>query len=257
MWIDTTDSETAAALETRLNGTGAKVHISNNAATSIAYSAYGLNLRQKEETSVWEFRSLTERSAEKLASLSSDSTTTSIYYKPIAESGEYAAVAIRTGTKTEYVPTRANEADGWHVIKTVSTLSAASSTGWSTNRPSVSSTGIVISETNSSEFLASGIGNISIFQHTSTIIREYPFLTYSEARLKLAYETQAGSRVGDVQIATQWSTDEGITAWRNVTVRGGTQSSTNKGTDKSPTMRYDGPERGWVVTVVETTYWTS
>lgn len=256
MWIDTTASETAAALETRLQQLNAEVPLTSHAPTSIAYSANGLILRQKESVTVSEFRSLTQAAADKLATRSSDSTTTTIYYKAISESGEYAAVAITTGSKTEYVPSRANEADGWHVTKTVTAYSAAAATGWSTTRPSVTTTGIIVSEDADKQFLANSLGT-SIYQNTSTVVKEYPFLTYAEAHAKVASEKAAGSRVYDEQVATAWSTSEGITAWKNVTVRGGTTGSQSHGTDKAPTMRYDGPERGWVVTVTETEYWGS
>lgn len=256
MWIDTTSSETAANLETRLKGLNAEVPLTSHAPTSIAYSANGLILRQKESVTVSEFRSLTKAAADKLATRSSDSTTTTIYYKQIAESGEYAAVAITTGSKTDYVPSRANEADGWHVTKTVTVYSAAAATGWSTTRPTVATTGIIVSEDADKQFLANSLGT-SIYQNTSTVVKEYPFLTYAEAHAKVASEKAAGSRVYDEQVATAWSTSEGITAWKNVTVRGGKTGSQSHGTDKVPTMRYDGPERGWVVTVTETTYWGS
>lgn len=257
MWIDTTSTETAAALETRLQGLNAEVPLTSHPSTSIAYSANGLILRQKESVTVSEFRSLTQAAAEKLATRSSDSTTTAIYYKAISESGEYAAVAITTGSKTDYVPSRANEADGWHVTKTVTVYSAASATGWSTTRPSVTSSGIIVSEDASKQFLAMDAFGNNNYQNEETVVREYPFLTYAEAHDKVASEKAAGSRVYDIQIATSWSTTEGIKSWRNVTVRGGTSSPGSKGTDKVPVLRYDGPERGWVVTVTETTYWGS
>ena len=256
MWIDTTATETAANLETRLRQLNAEVPLTSHAPTSIAYAANGLILRQKESVTVSEFRSLTQAAADKLATRSSDTTTTTIYYKAIAESGEYAAAAITTGSKTEYVPSRANEADGWHVTKTVTDYSAAAVTGWSTTRPTVATTGIIISEDADKQFLANSLGT-PIFQNTTTVVKEYPFLTYAEAHAKVASEKAAGSRVYDEQVATSWSTSEGITAWKNVTVRGGTTGSQSHGVDKVPTMRYDGPERGWVVTVTETEYWGS
>ena len=257
MWIDTTATETAAALETRLKGLNAEVPLTSHAPTSIAYAANGLILRQKESVTVSEFRSLTQAAADKLATRSSDSTTTAIYYKAISESGEYAAVAITTGSKTDYVPSRANEADGWHVTKTVTVYSAASATGWTTTRPAVTSTGIIVSEDASKQFLAAGVLGAKVYQNEETVVREYPFLTYAEAHAKVASEKAAGSRVYDEQIPTSWSTLEGVKAWRNVTVRGGANGSTSHGTDKVPTLRYDGPERGWVVTVTATTYWGS
>lgn len=254
MWIDTTSSETAANLETRLQGLNAEVPLTSHAPTSIAYSAHGLILRQKESVTVSEFRSLTQAAADKLATRSSDSTTTTVYYKQISESGEYAAVAITTGSKTDYVPSRANEADGWHVTKTVTDYSAAAATGWSTTRPTVATTGIIVSEDADVQFLAAGALGERIFQHTSTVVREYPFLTYDDAQDKVSNEKAAGSRVYDEKVVTSWSTTEGVTTFKFVTVRGGTSGSQSHGTDKVPTMRYDGPERGWVVTVTETTY---
>ena len=256
MWIDTTSSETAANLETRLKGLNAEVPLTSHAPTSIAYSANGLILRQRESVTVSEFRGLTKAAADKLATRSDDTTTTTIHYKAISESGGYAAVAITTGSKTDYVPSRANEADGWHVTKTVTVYSAAAATGWSTTRPTAATSGIVVSEDADKQFLANSLGT-SIFQNTSTVVKEYPFLTYAEAQAKVAAEKQAGSRVYDVQVATAWSTAEGVTAWKNVTVRGGSPTSQKHGTDKVPTLRYDGPERGWVVTVTETEYWGS
>lgn len=257
MWIDTTQAETPENLETRLKGLNAEVPLTSHAPTSIAYSANDLILRQKESVTVSEFRALTQAAAEKLATQSSDSTTTTIYYKAISESGEYAAVAITTGSKTDYVPSRANEAEGWHVTKTVTVYSAAAATGWSTTRPTVATSGIIISEEAEKQFVANDAFGGQSFQNMSTVVKEYPFLTYTEAHNKVAAEKASGSRVYDIQVVTSWSTVGGVQATRNVTIRAGGSGAKSQGTDKVPTMRFDGPERGWVVTVTETTYWGS
>nr|AIF26370.1 hypothetical protein [uncultured bacterium fosmid pJB16B1] len=251
-------SETAEHLLARLQTAAVDVEVETgcNTSTSVAYSANGLILRQRETVTTTEYRGLTKASAKLLEDLDSDNTTTAIWYKQIGNSGDYATVAITTGTRVDYVPSRVDEGDCWQVVKTETDYGAAATSGWTTTRPTVSSNGIVVSQSSSKTFLSYALGG-AVFQNETVVVKEYPFLNYSEAVSKVIDETAAGSILRDEKLATQWSTTEGITAWKNVTVRGGSSSSSEQGTDKVPTMRYDGPERGWVVTVTETTYWGS
>jgi len=252
-------SETAEHLLARLQTAAVDVEVETgcNTSTSVAYSANGLILRQRETVTTTEYRGLTKAAAKLLEGLDSDNTTTAIWYKQIGDSGDYASVSITTGTRVDYVPSRVDEGDCWQVVKTETDYGAAATDGWTTTRPTVSSTGIVVSESTNKTFICYDAFGNGIFQNEKTVIREYPFLTYAEATDKVSDQIAAGSRVYDVRIVTEWSSSEGIKAYKNVTVRGGTPASTNHGIDKVPSIRYDGPERRWVVTVTETEYWGS
>ena len=246
-------NEKASDLLARLQSLGVEIETGCNSSTSIAYAANGLVLRQKEFVSTTEYVGLTPDAAKKLEELDEDGSTTTIYYKAIPNAnGEYAAVSVTTGLKTDYVPSRDGESGAWKCVKTVTTFSAASDDGWSTDRPAVSSSGIVVSETSMKQFVAVDAFNRSYFQNESVVIREFPFLSAAESAAKIAANTASGSRTWDVEIPTSWSTLGGITETKNIQLRSGADGAA--ATDKVASRRYDGPERGWVVTVTETTY---
>lgn len=239
-WIDLASStETASALKTRLESLGACVPLSKTpSASTIAYCANNLILRQVQSVTACEYRCLTQAAAEKLASLSSDNTTTTIYYKGIGTSpySEYAACGVTTGTKADYVASRSNEADGWRVTCTETTYSAGATTGWSTTRPTAATTsGIVRGHSSSSSYLFS-YNNSPIYSTETTTTTEYLFLTKSEAETKVSQNNTNNTQMGRWRYGT--STFYAYT-W--------------KGTIKSATSRYVDSDNGYTVTVNEKT----
>ena len=237
-WIAPTTGETANGLLTRLQGLELEVPKSSHSSTSIAYSANGLILRQFEGVAITEYRGLTKAAADLLCTLGSDTTQTTIYYKQIGTSDEYAAVGITTGGRTEYAASRANEANGWIVTKTEQTFSAAASTGWSTTRPSgATSTGIQTGKNSATAIVYTAEGDTLYATHTTTTT-EYRFLSKSEADTKVANETSDS-------VAITAFTHSGTLI---VTVYAQT------GTVKTASSRYIDAERGYTVTVETTTH---
>ena len=239
-WIDrASNNETAAALKTRLENLGAYVPLTHTpSASTIAYAANGLILRQVQSVTVGEYRGLTQAAAEKLASLSSDNTNTTIYYKGIGKSpySEYAACGVTTGTKTDYVASRANEAEAWKVTRTETVYSAGATNGWSTTRPTTATTsGIVTGHSSSSSYLFAYNGSPIYSTETSTTT-EFRFLTKAEAESKVSQNNTNNTQMGRWRYGS--STFYAYT-W--------------KGTVKSATSRYIDSDNGYTVTVTEKT----
>lgn len=242
MWIDKLTGENASALATRLAGLKDEISTSSRTSKSIAYSANGLIIRQQETVTTVEYRGLTKAAADLLCTLGSDTTTSTVYYKQIGTSSEYAAVGITSGTKTEYSATRANEANGWTVTKTTQTFGAANANGWTTTRPSGSTTtGIQISKDLRKSFVFVFDGDQ--FQSSQqTTVTEYRFLTSAEADTLIANNSS-----NNVQMKTfiHYNNELKIyDAW----------SSAQKGTNKSASKRYVDAANGYTVTVTETVF---
>ena len=191
-WIDLeTSTEDAAHLRTRLKAYAGEpeVDTESGSASTIAYSANGLILRQKESVDVTEYRALTEAAAKKLKGCEYDDTVRSIYYHELPGGGDWVACGITTGTKTEVKASRVNEADGWRAVFTTTTYAAADASGWSTVRPSgATSTGIEISREPNREYLYKADGD-TIFTNEDAVVVQYKFLTLSEARQLVAANT--------------------------------------------------------------------
>lgn len=245
-WIDKQSNETAANLKTRLTSLGAYVPLSRTpSASTLAYSANGLVLRQVQSTTVGEYRALTQAAAELLATLSSDGTESTIYYHGIGSytgSGnnrvysEYVACGVTTGTKVDYTASRVNESDEWKVVCTETVYAAGATTGWSTTRPTAATTtGIVTGQSSSSSYLYAYNSNHVYATEVSTTT-EYRFLTKSEAETKVSQNNSNNTKM--------WK-------WRYGT--GTFRVYTWKGTIKSAVSRYVDGENGYTVTVTEKT----
>ena len=245
-WIDKNSGETAAALKTRLEGLGAYIAMSHApSASSIAYCANGLILRQVQAVETVEYVGLTKDAAYLLATLSSDATTTTIYYHGLgsktgsgssATYSEYAACGVTTGAKTDYVASRANAADGWKVTATTTTYTAGATTGWTTTRPTAATTtGIETGRTPSSAYLFA-YNNNPIYSTEQTITTEYRFLTKAEADTKVANNNTNNTVMG------RW-------LYGTSTV----YAYTWKGTVSSAVSRYIDHDNGYTVTVTTKT----
>lgn len=191
-WIDLeTPTETAAHLRTRLQSYSGEpeVDTESGSASTIAYSANGLILRQKESVDVTEYRALTEAAAKKLKDLEYDSSVRTIYYHELPGGGDWVACGITTGSKLEVKASRVNEADGWRAVLTTTTYTADDAYGWSTIRPSgATSTGIEISREPKKEYLYKAEGD-TIFTNEEAVVVQYKFLTLAEARQLVAANT--------------------------------------------------------------------
>ena len=130
-WIDKQEGESASQLKTRLTNIKDFFSTTTNGGSTIAYSANGLILRQRESVTTEECRALTKDAADLLKGLEADNTTSQIHYKAVGENGEYAAVGLVIGTKITVYTFRANEADGWRAVISTVTYSADSAEGWS------------------------------------------------------------------------------------------------------------------------------
>lgn len=249
-WIDKQSGETAAQLKTRLSGLHDFFKTSLHGGSTIAYSANGLILRQREDVKTEECRGLSEAAATLLRDLESDGTSSVLHYKAIGQNGEYAVVGIVVGTKVTVSAYRANEAAGWRATINTITYSAGDANGWTTTRPSsASSTGVVIDFQKTSErlysFLITGstaadYGIAVLYQNKSITTREYRFLTQAEAESLVYSLNSSGNRTS--HIAT-FSRDL-VTVYKNF----------NTYTHKASTARYVSAENGWTVTCVETAY---
>ncbi len=252
-WIDKQTGETAAQLKTRLGGLSDFFKISRNGGSTIAYSANGLILRQREETVVEECRGLTEAAAELLKGLESDNTETVIYYKAVGENGEYATVGIIVGTKVVVSSRRANEAAGWTANITTTTMGPEAATGWTTTRPSTAtSTGVVsdysqgAKRINTKAFASSvAYGQICVlYENFTRRIRTFMFLTQAEAETKVA---ALNSESTGSTIAAKMSWVDGLTSFI-------TTCLVRNYTSKVAKARYVSAEKGWEVQCEEITY---
>lgn len=246
MFIDTTSGETAAALETRIVNEKQKVFVSKNSGISLAYSANGLVLRQKEDVETHEYRGLSQAAAVKLLSLASNAVTSTIYYKAIGSNGDVAAVGIQTGTVVDLTVSRDGDSGVFTVTRVDTTYSAASTAGWDTTRPASSSTGVVTSKSKRSNRVYTYNGD-SIYSYQETTTTEYRFLTQAEAASKVSAET---------------SDSVGYTTYKHdATVSGstivGATVAVQTGTTKTASSRYVDADRGFTVTVNATTYTAS
>ena len=236
--ITTTSSETAATLESRIATAGAKRKISNTAGYAVAYSANSLILRQKTEVVEFEYVGLSQGAAEKLVTLNSDSVTTTIYYKSFGANGDCAAVGIETGTRTKYNATRDGESRMWTVRRTDETLSAYSTSGWSTTRPSNSGTGVEISKRSNATIVAryqSGSTVYSLVSTETVTVTRYRFRTKTEATTLVTNNTSAGASYTSVN-------------------KSGVYVAVLDGTNKSANMEYIDNDYGYVVDVTTTVY---
>ena len=234
-WIDKLTGETAEQLKTRLETLHDYVAQSREAGATIAYSQYGLILRQREVADVWECHGLTENAAKLLIDLENDMTSNTTYFRDVGDNGEYAVVTIITGTKTTVVAMRENEAAAWKATITTVTYSATDANGWSTTRPT-ETVGITTGVRRTSKQLYNFQGNI-LFQNCETKTIEYRYLSYESALAKVT--SLNSDMTGDWKNAV-CQLGEGVlavTTWCAVAVF----------VEHNATMRYIDPQSGWTV----------
>lgn len=164
----------------------ATVELSQSHAQSIAFSAFGILLKQREVTTVTEYRGYTDAATAETAAAGyfADTTAMTTLYHATTGGG-FVMASVMTGTLTTAVASRVNEANMWRVVKTATTYSYTSPSGssWSTTRPSAG-TGQIVSISNSRTAVTTVQGNTLFIQETVST-REWRGCTAAEANTLL------------------------------------------------------------------------
>lgn len=162
-----------------------------------------------------------------------------------------------TGTAVDAISSRSNAADGWMVRVTTTQYicpnyqgARATCKAFLPFPPAAIRGGVVVSDHGEKTFVAYD-GNTPVYQNVNTIVREYRYLTQSQASNKVSSEKTSNSRTFDVRVAVSWGTSG--TTYKNISVRGGGNNGLTAATDKVAVSR---PMGGglYVVSVNEVTY---
>lgn len=165
--------------------------------------------------------------------------------------------ATGAGRKVEVGNARANEADGYRVtVDTIVYFCPQYNTTRDFNLafipcpPNEAKNGVVVSK-NKQKVLVAYDGNTPVYQNTTSVVREYRYMTASEASAKVEAVASNDSRVIDVRVVVSWGT--GGTTYKNIQVRGGGSNGTTAATDITATSRPMG-NGYYVVSASEITY---
>ena len=158
------------------------VELSVSHGQTIAFSAFGILLKQREVTKIVETRGfMNETTAQTAAAAAFADTTamTTLYHSTTG--GGFVMANVLTGAITTAGAQRANEANMWKVVKTTTTYTYTSPSGssWSTTRPSAG-TGNIISISNSRRAITT-VQGYTLFAQETTSTREYRGCTAAEA----------------------------------------------------------------------------
>ena len=162
------------------------------------------------------------------------------------------------GKAVEAEAQRSNAADGWIVRATTTQYIAPSYTDVSRDinkafipvPPAEAWNGVTVSQNKQKTFVAYD-GSTPVYQNTTTVVKEYRYLTLSQASSKVTSEAANNSRTFDVRVVVSWGT--GGTTYKNITVRGGGTNGSTAATDKVATSRPQGHGL-YTVSVNEITY---
>lgn len=155
--------------------------------SSIAFAAYGLSLKQREKTTVTEYRAQSEASAKELAASLFSDTTSQITLFHASQGGGFVMASVMTGKITTAVAHRVNEAGMWNVTATEVEYywTAPDGTGgWSTVRPAAGN-GFVSGISRARRVLTEVNGN-ALISTESTSTLEWRGCTASEASALVA-----------------------------------------------------------------------
>ena len=158
------------------------VEISVSHGQTIAFSAFGILLKQREVSKITEIRGyMDEATAQTAAAAAFADTTTMVTLYHATTGGGFVMASVLTGAITTAVAQRANEANMWKVVKTTTTYTWTAPTGhgWSTSRPA-SGTGAITSISTSRQAVTT-IEGYTLFLTTTTSTREIRGCTAAEA----------------------------------------------------------------------------
>jgi len=167
--------------------------------------------------------------------------------------------ASGAGRKVDVANSRANEADGYRVTVNTTVYFCPQYNIYARDMnpafipcpPNEAKNGVVTS-TSKEKVLVAYDGNAPVYQNTETVVREYRYLTASEAATKVNAVAANASRTIDVRVTVSWSTS-GNTSYKNIQVRGGGTNGTTAATDITATSRPMG-NGYYVVSASEVTY---
>ena len=218
----------------------ADVELSVSHGQTIAFSAFGILLKQKEVVKIVETRGYMDASSAQTAAAAAFADTTvmkTLYHSTTG--GGFVMASVLTGALTTAVAQRANEANMWKVIKTTTTYSytAPSGSSWSETRPAAGS-GSVVSISNSRRVLTS-IEGYTLFALETTSTREYRGCTAAEANSLLT------NRPADTLADHVWKCVRVATELGRVTIQTGTRYTVDS--------RFVSDAEGYNVSVHETT----
>lgn len=158
------------------------VELSVSHGQTIAFSAFGILLKQREVTKIVETRGYMDETTAQTAAAAAfaDSTAMTTLYHPTTGGG-FVMASVLTGAITTAVAQRANEANMWKVVKTTTTYTYTSPSGssWSTTRPSAG-TGNIVSISTSRRAITT-VEGYTLFAQETTSTREYRGCTAAEA----------------------------------------------------------------------------
>ena len=158
------------------------VELSVSYGQTIAFSAFGKVLKQREVTKITETRGYMDgATAQTDAAAAFADTTTMVTLYQATTGGGFVMASVITGSITTAVAQRANEANMWKVVKTQTTYSwiAPSGNSWSTTRPAAG-TGAIVSISTSRRAVTT-VDGYTLFQNETTSTREYRGCTAAEA----------------------------------------------------------------------------
>ena len=164
----------------------ATVELSVSHGQTIAFSAFGILLKQREVAKVTEYRGyMDETTAQTAAAGMFADTTSMVTLYHATTGGGFVMASVLSGTLTTAVASWANEAKMWKVVKTETTYSynAPSGSSWSTTRPSAGN-GQVISISTSRRAITT-VEGFTLFANETVSTREYRGCTAAEANTLL------------------------------------------------------------------------
>lgn len=281
----------AKAIAGWLAENGASFETSSHKSQNLIFARDGMSFVQAVATTVVEYRGLAQDCADFLAEHLNEDDTRSWNFYGVSASGEVYCVEATYGppasssvngayykvgetgswklrSKTVYLPTngtsvdaqasRANDSGGYLVSATTTVYEAPDyhSSARKVNvafipvPPTEASSGIVVSVGKTKTYLSSDHGT-DVFQNTTTVVKEYRYLSSQEAEAKVASEQASNSRTYDVSVVVSWGSQGTYT--KNIQTRGGANAGRTAATDKTAVSRPMG-DGLCCVTVTETTY---
>lgn len=232
---------TNAEILDALQDWGAYIVLEKGTVQQTAFEDAGVILRQPVQTTRAAYVGLDRDLAERVAAaLAADTVAKTYYYKAQTSSSNLLDVLVAerlSGSRTEAVARRRNDADGWETSVVVTSYPATTWSGWSTSVPSSASNGIEVARSSSRTFIFNYAGNV-LYQTESTVVTEYRFVAAGNVASMVSNNT------ADASWIQKEKTVSGVKVSRYV----------RDGVQKTASARYIDSARLWTVTVTATTY---